>query len=334
MNWEKEQYVKVYLRDTPEFLAMSWQARALFFELLRKVDRRGIMQVGKHGVRGIAIAIHAPVEEIEAPIGELLEQGRLVWIAEDGHFVIPNHVRAQGAVDCDAMRKRKQRERERQGGHQPGACDPATSRASGDTNTSFVPSQTGHAASRVSGQVDTASSASVTGHAAPLMSEGADEASGGTETTSGGAMSRASGHVTDASGLSVTCHDQIRSDQIRLTRSDQMRSEGESALARVTRTLIDPECALSSEGRAYADTVGVTDVDRVHRDFKNHYLAEAKVSADWEAVWRRWCDRELRIQRQERDRNRPRAPLQVDPPDVERGWTMPEIIRLQRGKPS
>ena len=129
----------------------------------------------------------------------------------------------------------------------------------------------------------------------------------------------------------MTCHDQIRSEEIR---SDQKRSEGESARARATLAPIDPERALSEEGRAYAATVAVTDIDRVYRDFKNHYLAEAKLSADWEALWRRWCDREQRIQRQERDRGRPKGPLQLDPPEAKRGWTMPEIIYLPKGRVS
>jgi hypothetical protein len=92
---------------------------------------------------------------------------------------------------------------------------------------------------------------------------------------------------------------------------------------------------LSEEGKAYAESLGVTDVDRVYRDFRNHYLAEAKLSADWEALWRRWCDRELRIQRRERERTRagPRAPAQVDPPG-KRAWTMPPMIYIGKGKVS
>src|SRR5580658_6589118 len=42
MHWDTERYVKLYVRDTPEFLAMSWQARCLLLELVRKVDRGGI----------------------------------------------------------------------------------------------------------------------------------------------------------------------------------------------------------------------------------------------------------------------------------------------------
>ena len=127
-------------------------------------------------------------------------------------------------------------------------------------------------------------------------------------------------------------------DQIRLTRSDQIdEREGEIARERARATLapIDPARELSQDGRAYAQSVGVTDVDGVFRDFRNHYLAEAKLSADWEALWRRWCDRELRIQRRERERKRaaPQSPSQRDPPGP-RAWTMPPVIHLGKGKPS
>ncbi len=87
--------------------------------------------------------------------------------------------------------------------------------------------------------------------------------------------------------------------------------------------------ALSTEGRAYAESVGVTEVEQVLRDFVNFHTSVAKVSADWEAPGRRGCDRELRIQRRERERHRfrPRTgPMQQDEPGAERGWKMPEII--------
>ena len=111
MNWEEEPFIKVYVRDTAEFLALSWQARCLFFELLRKVDRAGIIKVGNVGVRGIALALRAPVEEIEAPFAELVEQGRLVWRQEPGQYLVPNFVAAQNARQSGAARKRRERER-------------------------------------------------------------------------------------------------------------------------------------------------------------------------------------------------------------------------------
>ncbi len=69
---------------------MSWQARCLFFELLRKVDGDGVLKVGRFGVSAIAIAIRAPLEEIEGPFGELVAPGRLVWEEETGKYIVPD----------------------------------------------------------------------------------------------------------------------------------------------------------------------------------------------------------------------------------------------------
>jgi hypothetical protein len=302
MNWERELYVKTYVRDTPEFLAMSWQARCLLLELIRKVDRRGILQVGKHGIRGIALAIRAPVEEIEAPVRELLAEGRLVWNEADGQFLVPNHVRAQGAAESDALRKRRERDRRYESDHPSGRA-------------------------RSSAPDDHAS-------AGPTNAEGAEAAAACDRAVDPGGMSRVSGQPDTVSSASVARHDQKRSDQIRKEekRSDE-RERGRDA-ARPPLTPIPRERLLSDEGRAYAETLSLSDLERVHRDFKNHYLAEGKLSADWEALWRRWCDREVRIQRQERDRGRPRAPVQLDAPEGKRGWSMPPIIRLPRGNVS
>ena len=51
VNWQDEQFVKVYTRDTGEWTLLSWDAQALLLQILRKVDRSGVLQLGKHGAR-------------------------------------------------------------------------------------------------------------------------------------------------------------------------------------------------------------------------------------------------------------------------------------------
>jgi hypothetical protein len=258
MRWEDERYVKVYVRDTPEFLAMSWQARCLLHELVRKVDRAGILKVGKLGMEGIALALRAPLAEIESPIRELLEEKRLEWNKDQGTFLIPNHIEAQTTPQTDASRKRRERH----------FAQPRNG------TSSDPPTEVSRAVTR--------------------------------------------GHIASP-----------------VDRIDRIEEPDESRLTRARLTPIDPERVLSSEGRAYAESVGVTDVHSVHRDFVNFNVSEAKVSANWEAMWRRWCDRELRIQRRERDRSRGvRAPVQQDKPGEAKGWEMPPIVHLRREKSS
>jgi hypothetical protein len=111
MRWEDERYVRFYTRDTPEFLALTWHARGLFGLVLRVVDRAGVLPVGKLGLKGVAVAVHAPWAEIEAPLGELLGDGCLAYDETRGAVFIRNYLAAQECPQSDRARKRASRER-------------------------------------------------------------------------------------------------------------------------------------------------------------------------------------------------------------------------------
>jgi len=111
MRWEDERYVRFYTRDTPEWLALSWQARGLFGLLMRVVDRAGILKLGKLGLKGVAVAVHAPWADVDAPLSELITDGCLIVNGEA--LLIPNYLAAQETPQSDAARKRNQRERDR-----------------------------------------------------------------------------------------------------------------------------------------------------------------------------------------------------------------------------
>lgn len=113
MRWEDERYVRAYVRDTPEWCALSWEARALFWELLRKVDLAGYIAMGRAGLRGLAVLVHMPTEVVERALhGEdgLIADGCVV--AVDGGFFMPNYVTAQQAKHSDKLRKQEQRARD------------------------------------------------------------------------------------------------------------------------------------------------------------------------------------------------------------------------------
>lgn len=111
MRWEDERYVRIYTRDTPDWLAMQWQGRAVFYELSRKVDRSGFVPLGKSGNRGLAGCLHMPLDVVEAGVAELLTDGCVV--AVDGGLLVRNFLEAQEARQSDGARKRTQRERAR-----------------------------------------------------------------------------------------------------------------------------------------------------------------------------------------------------------------------------
>jgi len=111
MRWEDEQYIRFYKRNTPEWLALSWQARGLFGLLMREVDRAGILEVGpKLGLRGVAVAIRASWDEVKDALAELLEDGCVAFLEREGIVHIPNFLAAQEVTYSDVARKQKSRE--------------------------------------------------------------------------------------------------------------------------------------------------------------------------------------------------------------------------------
>jgi len=113
MRWEDERYVRVYTRDTLDWQALSFEAQGLFALVLRKVDRAGILRLGKHGKRGVAVAVgHGHRwQAVEPALEELLTDG---CVAIRGEFlVVPNFVAAQEAQASDKARQATKRERDR-----------------------------------------------------------------------------------------------------------------------------------------------------------------------------------------------------------------------------
>lgn len=110
MRFEDERYVRLYTRDTPEFLSMSWQARGLFALIMRKVDRAGILPLGRLGLSGVAISVGAPWVEIEPALRELLDDGCVAVTDDARTLLVPNFLAAQECKQTDAARKQASRE--------------------------------------------------------------------------------------------------------------------------------------------------------------------------------------------------------------------------------
>jgi hypothetical protein len=102
MGWQDEPF-------TLDFLALSYEARSLVVYLARYVDRDGILEVGKLGLRGIAIVARAPWPTIEPFVMELLRDGQIVLDGARGEVLIPNHYEAQGALLNSVMERRRER---------------------------------------------------------------------------------------------------------------------------------------------------------------------------------------------------------------------------------
>lgn len=109
MNWSDERYVRVYVRDTTDWLLWTWQARALFVLLLRKADRSGVIALGRHGVKGVVALTSIPWEVAEPALAELLEDGCLEH--RDGGLHVRNFEAAQEATASPRRRQQDWREK-------------------------------------------------------------------------------------------------------------------------------------------------------------------------------------------------------------------------------
>lgn len=111
MDWTDERWVKLYTRDTTDWLALSWQAQGLFVLILRKVNRAGVIDLGRAGKRGLAAHIGggSAWASLEPHLDELLADGCVTF---DGIALrVPNFVTAQTSIQSDKARKRAERER-------------------------------------------------------------------------------------------------------------------------------------------------------------------------------------------------------------------------------
>lgn len=114
MRWEDERYVRVYTRDTGDWLALSFEAQALFLMLLRKVDRIGELPLGRRGLPAVpALVGHAErADVLNGALQELLSDGCVRVSGSGDVLFIPNFLKAQETAKSPTERKREQRERD------------------------------------------------------------------------------------------------------------------------------------------------------------------------------------------------------------------------------
>lgn len=110
MDWSNEPYVKVYTRETDDDLTLSWEAMAIWNQMLKRFDRAGVIET-KRGPRGLAAIVKIPAAVVERALPELLSDGRLREVPVG--YLAPNFLPAQEARKSDRMRQRESRERRR-----------------------------------------------------------------------------------------------------------------------------------------------------------------------------------------------------------------------------
>lgn len=152
MNWSEEQWVKLYTRDSRNWRLMGWQARCLLVMLMRKVNRRGELELEPGWTEEVlAEELDLPIEVVSPGLKRLVDLGSVTRCHQpaqpvtEGHQVsvgvtLANFIEAQRTRQTDAVRQRASRDRRRaetEIGHQPSPMSPAvTSETGGDNVTS------------------------------------------------------------------------------------------------------------------------------------------------------------------------------------------------------
>jgi hypothetical protein len=111
MRWEDESYVKLYVRDTPTWKAMNWQARALWPLLMRKLDKAGLLECGSLGRAAVSLMVELPEEVVSPGLASLERLGVIEW--HDTTLEAPKFEEAQEAKKTELLKKRDQRQRAR-----------------------------------------------------------------------------------------------------------------------------------------------------------------------------------------------------------------------------
>lgn len=113
MDWANERYVRAYVRDTADYQVLSWQARGLWWELLRKADRSGLITT-QHAARGIAALVRWPLDVTASALAELVEDGCIRECEDPPGYVIPNYLPANETPQSDKQRKQESRAHRRE----------------------------------------------------------------------------------------------------------------------------------------------------------------------------------------------------------------------------
>lgn len=111
MRFEDERYVRIFTRDTMTWLMLPWQSKCVLPLVARKLDRAGVLDMGEHGLAGLAVMIQVPGDIVEP--GILGATAAKVLEIRDSLLVWPRFLEAQEARQSDKARAKAARERAR-----------------------------------------------------------------------------------------------------------------------------------------------------------------------------------------------------------------------------
>jgi len=113
MDWGDEKFIRVYCRDTENFSGWGWEAQALIFPIMRRLDESGEIDLcGKDPTEKLKeLFPKFPVEFLKTGLEELLRTE--TFCVRDGSIFMPKFAEAQQASITPRQRKRAERARKR-----------------------------------------------------------------------------------------------------------------------------------------------------------------------------------------------------------------------------
>lgn len=118
MNWDDEKYVRIFIRETPNWIRAPWEYRVVVRAIMTKLDRTGAIELGVVGEEGwdtLAELIRLPVKITETGMSHALKIKTFVTRDRDDVtvLVMPGFQPAQDFAKTNAERAREYRERKR-----------------------------------------------------------------------------------------------------------------------------------------------------------------------------------------------------------------------------
>jgi HNH endonuclease len=96
MNFEDEDFVRVYTRETPTWLALGFEGQTALMHLLRKCNSSGKIEINNHSAGEAAMRLtRMPLDFANEGVRRLLEHG--VLEQHPGYLLFPRFIAAQSA---------------------------------------------------------------------------------------------------------------------------------------------------------------------------------------------------------------------------------------------
>lgn len=113
LNWSDEHYVRLYTRNSVQWLMLSIDAQWLYVELKRHADLSGVLSLGGLGLEAVSAIVGRVGEaaRVLAALGELVD--RKVVDKSVDKIVIPDYIEQETAAKTPRARKAESRNRHR-----------------------------------------------------------------------------------------------------------------------------------------------------------------------------------------------------------------------------